>query len=185
MKEKIYKTKNMPLKDLEKHFDVKLTNEEFKVIKDFAFSDNDAVVGDDYRFYPFDKYTYSIKQWGTKQGKLRKNPKYPDLFLTYGKENINRLSTFNRKNTQEIYVSIQDEIDNRYSHLEKKRETIRELNKQSLKENKKSYSYGGGPDPDLIIGFVILIFLTWLIFGVIFDIGTDLGPPRFFGDDGG
>ena len=34
-------------------------------------------------------------------------------------------------------------------------------------------------------GFLVLLFLTWLIFGVIFDIGPDLGPPKFFGHDGG
>lgn len=34
-------------------------------------------------------------------------------------------------------------------------------------------------------GLLILLFFTWLIFGVIFDIGTELGSPRFFGHDGG
>ena len=54
-------------------------------------------------------------------------------------------------------------------------------------EKKKKKSF----DPFFFIpdnafgGFLILVFLTWLIFGVIFDIGTDLGPPRFFGHDGG
>ena len=53
------------------------------------------------------------------------------------------------------------------------------------KKNKKSF------DPFFFIpdnafgGFLILVFLTWLIFGVIFDIGTDPGPPKFFGHDGG
>ena len=54
-------------------------------------------------------------------------------------------------------------------------------------EKKKNKSF----DPFFFIpdnafgGFLILLFLTWLIFGVIFDIGTDLGPPGFFGHDGG
>jgi len=34
-------------------------------------------------------------------------------------------------------------------------------------------------------GFLVLLFLTWLIFSVILDIGPGSGPPRFFGHDGG
>ena len=50
----------------------------------------------------------------------------------------------------------------------------------------KNYSTSGGPDPDFIIGLVVFVFLTWLIFGVILG-GGDLSPgaPSFFGHDGG
>ena len=47
----VYKTKKMSQKDLEKHFGVKLTTEEFNVVKDFAFNDHEEVVGDDKKFY--------------------------------------------------------------------------------------------------------------------------------------
>jgi hypothetical protein len=191
-RERVYKTKKMLHKDLEKHFNVKLTNEEYVVIKDFAFNDHEKIVGDENKFYPFDKYVLSIKQWGTKSGACRKRAKYfPDdgLFRSFGApsgfglETTGRIFDFNFGNMEEIYISIQEEIDNRYPKLEKKREAIREKNKQTLKENKKSYS---GPDPDLIIGLVVFVFLTWLIFGVIFG-GSDLSPggPKFFGHDGG
>ena len=191
----VYKTKKISQKDLEKYYKVKLTKEEFEVIKSFAFDDHEEVVGDDYKFYPFDQYVLPIKQWGTKSGKIRKKPKYPmqqDLFDTFnppgsfGIETADRISTFSNRNMQETYISIQEEIDNRYPKLEKKRETIREQNKQTLKDYKKEYSTSAAPDPDLIIGLVVFVFLTWLIFGVIFG-GGDLSPggPKFFGHDGG
>ena len=189
----VYKTKKMSQKDLEKHFGVKLTIEEFNVVKKFACEDNDVMVGDDYRFHPYDQYLLSIKQWGTKTGNVRKKPKYiwqHDLFDSVGGgsfrfETASTLLTYRNANLKEIYISIQDEIDNQYPKLEIKRETVRVHNKQILKEN-KNYSTSGGPDPDFIIGLVVFVFLTWLIFGVILG-GGDLSPgaPSFFGHDGG
>ena len=55
---------------------------------------------------------------------------------------------------------------------------------QKKKKNKSFDPFFFIPD-NAFGGFLILLFLTWLIFGVIFDIGTDLGPPGFFGHDGG
>ena len=189
----VYKTKRMSQKDLEKHYGVKLTNEEFNVIKKFACEDNDVMVGDSYRFHPYDQYLLSIKQWGTKSGKVRKKAKYNwqhDLFDSVGAgsfrfETADTILTFSDRNLKNIYISIQEEIDNQYPKMEFKREDVRVYNKRILKENKSS-SWGGGPDPDLIIGLVVLVFFTWLIFGVIFG-GGDLSPggPKFFGHDGG
>ena len=189
----VYKTKKMSQKNLEKHFGVKLTNEEFYVIKKFAYEDHDVVVGDDYRFHPYEQYLLSIKQWGTKSGKARKRAKYNsqnDLFDSIGGgsflfETADAIVTFSDRNLKKIYISIQEEIDNHYPKMELKREAVRAHNKQILKEN-KSYSTSGGPDPDLIIGLVVFVFLTWLIFGVILG-GGDLSPggPSFFGHDGG
>ena len=192
----VYKTKKMSQKDLEKHFGVKLNNEEFNVVKDLAFNDHEEVVGDDQKFYPFDIYLLSIKQWGTKSGKVRKNPRYqwdddlissiPNRRGSFGLESTDRFYSFRSKNLLKTYIEIQEEIDNRDPKLERKRESIREHNKQELKENKKNYTTSAAPDPDLIIGLVIFVFLTWLIFGVILG-GGDLSPsgPSFFGHDGG
>ena len=196
-----YKTKKMSQKDLEKHYDVKLTDEEFNVIRDLAVEDIESDVTtvspllSEHPIYPFDQYMLSIKQWGTKTGKIRKNPKYKwnhDLISSvggrggsFGIETPARLHSFKDLNLQMTYILIQEKIDDKYPKLEKKRKTIREQNKQTLKEN-KSYSTSGGPDPDLIIGLVVFVFLTWLIFGVILG-GGDLSPggPSFFGHDGG
>ena len=194
--------KNISQKDLEKHYDVKLTEEEFKVIRDLAVEDIEIDIGKvspflrAYPIYPFDQYMLSVKQWGTKSGKTRKNPKYREYGSlkssvggrggSFGIETPARLHDFKDRSLQETYVSIQEKIDDRYPKSEKKRKAIREQNKQTLKENKKNYSTSVGFDPEVIIGFVILIFLTWLIFGVILG-GGDLSPggPKFFGDDGG
>ena len=179
-----YKTKDMLQKDLEKFFKVKLTNEEFEVIRDFAISDHDAVYGDDYRFHPYEIYICSIKQWGTKSGKIRKEAEDPEFFYPspFKDKSVDRIFNFTVENTRKVYVSIQNEVDNRYQSLDKKRENIRKENKQSLKEYKKSSPSSWLPDPDIFIGLVVLIFLTWLIFG-----GGDLSPggPKFFGHDGG
>ena len=182
VREKLFKTQNETKLDIEKFFKTKLSNEEFRIIRDLASSDSEHSI-EQFRFSPFDKYIYSLKRWGTKSGKIRNTP------------NTNVFSAFdylpfpwdeNDEATKKLYVLIQEEIDNRYPKLEIKRESIREHNKQNLKKDKKSSSWGGGPDPDLIIGLVVFVFLTWLIFGVIFG-GGDLSPggPKFFGHDGG
>ena len=194
--------KNLSQKDLEKHYDVKLTEEEFKVIRDLAVEDIEIDISKvdpflrAYPIYPFDQYMLSVKQWGTKSGKTRKNPKYREhgglknsvggRGGQFGIETPARLYDFKNRSLQETYILIQEKIDDRYPKLEKKRKTIREQNKKTLKENKKNYSTSAGFDPDIIIGFVVLIFLTWLIFGVILG-GGDLSPggPKFFGHDGG
>jgi len=191
----VYKTKKISQNDLEKYYKVKLTKEEFEVVKSFAFDDYEEVVGDDYKFYPFDQYVFSIKQWGTKSGKIRKKSRYQSLqdllnslnsHMSFGLKKSDEVLNFTDQSMQDLYVKIQDEIDNRYPKLEKKRETIREQNKQILKDYKKEYSTSAAPNPDLIIGLVVFVFLTWLIFGVIFG-GGDLSPggPKFFGHDGG
>jgi len=194
--------KNLSQKDLEKHYDVKLTEEEFKVIRDLAVEDIEIDISKvdpflrAYPIYPFDQYMLSVKQWGTKSGKTRKNPKYREYGGLknsvggrggqFGIETPARLYDFKNRSLQETYILIQEKIDDRYPKLEKKRKTIREQNKKILKENKKNYSTSAGFDPEVIIGFVILIFLTWLIFGVILG-GGDLSPggSKFFGHDGG
>ena len=194
--------KNLSQKDLEKHYDVKLTEEEFKVIRDLAVEDIEIDISKvdpflrAYPIYPFDQYMLSVKQWGTKSGKTRKNPKYREYGGLknsvggrggqFGIETTARLYDFKNRSLQETYILIQEKIDDRYPKLEKKRKTIREQNKKTLKENKKSYSTSAGFDPEVIIGFVVLIFLTWIIFGVILG-GGDLSPggPKFFGHDGG
>ena len=110
----------------------------------------------------------------------------PNRRGSFGLESTDRFYSFRSKNLLKTYIEIQEEIDNRDPKLERKRESIREHNKQELKENKKNYTTSAAPDPDLIIGLVVFVFLTWLIFGVILG-GGDLSPsgPSFFGHDGG
>ena len=182
-REKIHWTKKMPKKDLEKFFKIELNNKEYNVIKDFADSDWKSSV-ESYRFEPFDKYIFAINQWGTKNGKVRTNARDSSLFYkkhinTLGAENFDLDKTEER--SKELYNLIQKEIyysypnvDNNIAH-----------NKSSLKETRKKNSTSGVPDPDLIWGFLILIFIT-LFFGLIFG-GGDLSPggPKFFGHDGG
>ena len=75
-----YKTKKMSQKDLEKHFGVKLTTEEFNVSKRFALKIT-RVCSVMTPIYPFDQYLLSIKQWGTKTGKVRKNPSINGIMI--------------------------------------------------------------------------------------------------------
>ena len=95
---------------------------------------------------------------------------------------------------------IRKEVDRRYPKVKIKREQYLEK-KHGLKDEdsvddekpiKEKPRRWQDIDPFFFIpnnafgGFLILLFLTWLIFGVIFGGGDlDPGAPRFFGDDGG
>ena len=184
-REKLFKTKNETKVDVEKFFKIKLSKEEFRVVKDLAIADDESSL-EQYRFSPFDKYIFAIKQWGTKSGKVRNNPK-PNIspgfdYLPFPWDNSD-------DTTKSLYVLIQDEIDNKYPKIESKREYIREHNKESLeqtlnKTKSENYSTSGLPDRDLMFGIIIVIFFISVAF--IFA-GGDLSPggPKFFGHDGG
>ena len=75
------------------------------------------------------------------------------------------------------------EWDEIYEKREEENKT-KNMNIDKDKEKKKGFNPFFFIPDNAFGGFLILLFFTWLIFGVIFDIGTDLGPPRFFGDGG-
>ena len=141
------------------------------------------------RFVPFYDYMASVHKYGG-----------PDVDIPRGKWS-KKINLEQHKISLEKWRNIKDEIYDKYPKIKIKDEL--ELEKRYGTEEDEVYvdekkspikeksSKSGGFDPFFFIpdnafgGFLILLFLTWLIFSVIFDIGTDLGPPRFFGHDGG
>ena len=95
---------------------------------------------------------------------------------------------------QKLAADTAEHLTKKFGHnpiREKIPEEVTEFEEKPVqKENSKSFSF----DPFFILrfipdnafgGFLVLLFLTWLIFSVILDIGPGSGPPRFFGHDGG
>ena len=198
MKKKSFNTKTIKKKELEKFYKIKLTKGEFVIIKGWALRDCSAGIdhiGDrvDYssRYAPFRLYVRALSQFsdGTKRSKF----------------NFNKTSELSSIIREQIYADIEnnfpgertfESIENEWKATARYKKEIKEMKKKGKKYKKEEVEYEkpsrfSGFDPFFFIpdnafgGFLILLFLTWLIFGVIFDIGTDLGPPRFFGHDGG
>jgi hypothetical protein len=191
-KKKNFQIKNITKKELEKHFNTPISNKEFRVIKYLALLDSDKAAFDPYkddgknivpydrRFEPFYDYILAIHYFGgdgTGIGKWSKK--------------INK----DRSRIQgclEKMKRIREEIDRRYPKVKLKKDRLKdEVLTDDQKPIKEKPWRWQDIDPFFFIpnnafgGFLILLFLTWLIFGVIFDIGPGSGPPRFFGHDGG
>lgn len=196
-KKKALQTKNMTKKELEKFYKIKLTKGEFVVIKSMAI--REYAEGIDYNpFAPFREYIKALSQFsdGTKRSKFdfnRANEKNIENF--YYDHHYPHLR-------DQIYGNIENNFpgEQSFDDIEKVWFAVirykKEIKKKGKKYKKEEIEYekpssSSGFDPFFFIpnnafgGFLILLFLTWLIFGVIFDVGTDLGPPRFFGHDGG
>ena len=192
-KKKTFQPKNMTKKELEKFYKIKLSEAEFEVIKSMAIREYAESIDYNIRFAPFRDCIFAVSRFsdGTKRSKFnfnRSNEKeynyntglrggiYGDIENNYPDFNIDDEQW---KFDRSVLKKEIKKKGNKY-----KKEEIKEI------EYKKPWRWQD-IDPFFFIpnnafgGFLILLFLTWLIFGVIFDIGTDLGPPRFFGDDGG
>ena len=189
-KEKTFRIKNTTKKELEKHFNIPISNKEFRVVKYLAldsgtpffdpYKDNgEKIVPYSLRFEPFYEYILAIHYFGddgaSGRGKWSKK-----INLDQGRISL------------EKWKRIREEIDRRYPKVKLKKDRLKdEVSVDEQKPIKEKPWRWQDIDPFFFIpnnafgGFLILLFLTWLIFGVIFDVGTDLGPPRFFGDDGG
>lgn len=175
------KINDIKKKDLDKFYKIKLSNNEFEVIKDFALEENEETIRYTQRFEIFREYVRAIA-W------VHYNEKKRSKFI------------FDRKGENspnvDLYDAIYDEIENRYPSDEVDNSNESEEYKDDTiidKEDKDTFiDKAKGFDPFFFIpdnafgGFLILLFLTWLIFGVIFG-GGDLEPgrPMFFGHDGG
>ena len=189
-KEKTFRIKNTTKKELEKHFNIPISNKEFRVVKYLALDsgtpffdpykdDGEKIVPYSLRFEPFYEYILAIHYFGddgaSGRGKWSKK-----INLDQGRISL------------EKWKRIREEIDRRYPKVKLKKDRLKdEVSVDDEKPIKEKPWRWQDIDPFFFIpnnafgGFLILLFLTWLIFGVIFDVGTDLGPPRFFGDDGG
>ena len=189
-KEKTFRIKNTTKKELEKHFNIPISNKEFRVVKYLAldsgtpffdpYKDNgEKIVPYSLRFEPFYEYILAIHYFGddgaSGRGKWSKK-----INLDQGRISL------------EKWKRIREEIDRRYPKVKLKKDRLKdEVSVDEQKPIKEKPWRWQDIDPFFFIpnnafgGFLILLFLTWLIFGVIFDVGTDLGPPRFFGHDGG
>ncbi|MBD1161171.1 hypothetical protein IDH30_02640 [Pelagibacterales bacterium SAG-MED15] len=175
------KIQDIKKKDLDKFYKIKLSNNEFEVIKDFALEENNEAIKYSQRFEIFREYIRAIA-W------VHYNEKERSKFI-FDREGENSPNV-------DLYDAIYNEIENRYPSEETDDiySESDEYNEDPIVDNEDKDTFidkAKGFDPFFFIpdnafgGFLILVFLTWLIFGVIFDIGTDLGQPRFFGHDGG
>ena len=65
-KEKSFRTKDMTKKELEKHFKILISNEEFRVVKDFVLSEfyGEGQIPYSIRFEPFYEYILAIHIFG-------------------------------------------------------------------------------------------------------------------------
>ena len=211
MKKKKIQIKNITKKELEKFYKIKLTKGEFVVIKSWATRDCSAGIdhiGDsvDYssRYAPFRRYVRALSQFsdGTKRSKFNFNKSYEkNIENIYIDESIIRDQIYgdieNNYPGEQTFDDIEKEwfAVNRYKKEIKKKGNKYKKEEIEYKKEETEYkkpSSSSGFDPFFFIpdnafgGFLILLFLTWLIFGVIFGGGDlDPGAPRFFGHDGG
>ena len=189
-KEKTFRIKNTTKKELEKHFNIPISNKEFRVVKYLALDsgtpffdpykdDGEKIVPYSLRFEPFYEYILAIHYFGddgaSGRGKWSKK-----INLDQGRISL------------EKWKRIREEIDRRYPKVKLKKDRLKdEVSVDEQKPIKEKPWRWQDIDPFFFIpnnafgGFLILLFLTWLIFGVIFDIDPGSGPPRFFGHDGG
>ena len=191
--------------ELEKFYKIKLSKEEFEVIKWRSIRGSnefpefyDGWPGNS-RYKPFRECIFAVAHFddGTERSKFNFNS--PEEKYTYH----NGLRSAIYADIENGYPSYrfdeQREIFDR-SILKKENKIISKNTKEEIiefkeeepvhKENSKPSSF----DPFFILrfipdnafgGFLVLLFLTWLIFSVILDIGPGSGPSRFFGHDGG
>ena len=175
------KIKDIKKKDLDKFYKIKLSNNEFEVIKDFALEENEETIRYTQRFEIFREFVRAIA-W------VHYNEKERSKFI------------FDRKGENspnvDLYDAIYNEIENRYptEEIDDSYSESDEFNEDPIIDNKDKDNFidkAKGFDPFFFIpdnafgGFLILLFLTWLI-SFIFG-GGDLEPgrPMFFGHDGG
>lgn len=156
VREKSFNTKTIKKKDLEKVFKIKLSNEEFNYIKKQGIEDSQVKINGTWRSSIMESYKWEFYS------------KYI-VPIKMEKERLEELKYYAKKDRE-----VEDNVED---------------NEPLIKEEP---SKSRGFDPFFFIpdnafgGFLILLFLTWLIFGVIFGGGDlDPGAPKFFGHDGG
>ena len=190
-KEKTFRIKNTTKKELEKHFNIPISNKEFRVVKYLALDsgkalfdpykdDGEKIIPYSLRFEPFYEYILAIHYFGddgaSGRGKWSKK-----INLDQGRISL------------EKWKRIREEIDRRYPKVKLKKDRLKDEDsvddEKPIKEKPRRWQ---DIDPFFFIpnnafgGFLILLFLTWLIFGVIFGGGDlDPGAPKFFTHDGG
>ena len=158
-KEKTFRIKNTTKKELEKHFNIPISNKEFRVVKYLALDsgtpffdpykdDGEKIVPYSLRFEPFYEYILAIHYFGddgaSGRGKWSKK-----INLDQGRISL------------EKWKRIREEIDRRYPKVKLKKDRLKD--EVSVDEQKPIKEKPW----------------RWQ------DIDPGSGPPRFFGHDGG
>jgi len=193
---------------LDEFYKLELTKEEFEVIKFHVLREYpypSITYGN--RFEVFREWIRSISTFsdGTERSKFKYNKREEKLIkqkrlanlytqddhkrgIIYG--DIEKSGFPNPKTFKD--VEMEWHYINDKKPIKEKKEIIEFKDEEEIVRKKKSKP--SSFDPFFILrfipdnafgGFLVLLFLTWLIFSVILDIGPGSGPPRFFGHDGG
>lgn len=198
--------KKIKKNDLEKFYKIKLSKEEFEVIKSRSILRSNEFPGfydgwpGNSRYKPFRECIFAVAHFsdGTERSKFNFNS--PDEKYNYHSglrsaiyaDIENSYPNYRFDEQREIFDRIILKKENKINSKNKKKEIIEFKDEEEIVRKKKSKP--SSFDPFFILrfipdnafgGFLVLLFLTWLIFSVILDIGPGSGPPRFFGHDGG
>ena len=191
--------------ELENFYKIKLSKEEFEVIKGRSIIRSNEFPGfydgwpGSSRYEPFRECIFAVAHFsdGTERSKFNFNR--PDETYNYHSglrsaiyaDIENSYSSFSLAYEREKFDRISRKKEDKIKPNNKKEEIIN-FNDKETEYKKKPSSFNFDPFfflrfiPDNAFGgFLVLLFLTWLIFSVILDIGPESGPSRFFGHDGG